>query len=173
MFELYTQLIQYLFTLNLEAKNKRSSCKNGVVNKRLVRQLWLVSNVPIICLSCTQGHDPWPISRLLLPHVLYMERVDGAVRGKVGYKGWEVTTQELICLSLRGRQEIGLSCPDGRWPLWRQSRVKLLPGPFENISVLLEWLAIWASVPSSNPPLCQAWGVGGMSGKHGSFHRLP
>lgn len=70
--------------------------------------------------------------------------------------GGGVTTQELICLSLRGQQEIGLSCPDGRWPLWRQSRFKLLPGPFENTPALLEWLAIWATVPSRRPPLCQA-----------------
>lgn len=92
--------------------------------------------------------------------------------GRWDVRGGGVTAQELICLSLKGQQESGLSCPDGRWPLWRQSRVKLLPGPFENISVLLEWLAIWASVPSSNPPLCQAWGMGGMSGKHGSFPQL-
>lgn len=63
---------------------------------------------------------------------------------------------ELICLSLRGQQETGLCCPDGRWPLWRQPRFKLLPGPFENTSALLEWLAIWAAVPSRRPPLCQA-----------------
>lgn len=90
-----------------------------------------------------------------------------------GGAGGGVTTQELICLSLKGQQEIGLSCPDDRWPLWRQSRFKLLPGPFENTSAPLEWLAIWATVPSRSPPLCQAWGVGGMSGKHGSLPQLP
>lgn len=83
-----------------------------------------------------------------------MELDDGCVCVSEWVEGLQPL--ELICLSLRGQREIGLSCPDGRWPLWRQPRFKLLPGPFENASALLEWLAIWAAVPSGRPPLCQA-----------------
>lgn len=88
-----------------------------------------------ICLSSYQGHGPCPISRLWQPCVLYMEKVVMIVL----MCGWGIETggraeaQELRCLPLRGQQEAGLSCPDDRWPPWRQSRFKLLPGLFENI----------------------------------------
>lgn len=87
-----------------------------------------------ICLSSSQGHVPWPVSQQWQPCMLCMEKMKIFLMC-----GWGIETgagaeaQELTCLPLSGQQEVGLSCPDGRWPPWRQSRFKLLPGLFENI----------------------------------------
>lgn len=49
-----------------------------------------------------------------------------------GGSSWGVDT------SVSGRQqELGLCCPDGRWPLWRQPGFRLRPHPFENTSACL------------------------------------
>lgn len=128
---------------------KMTKSKNKVINKRLVSCQHVVSSSLLICLYSSQGHGLWHINRPQRLSELYMERTSLCV--------WEgVTTQELICLSLLGQQEFGLFCLDGRWPLWRQPGFRLLPGPFENTSALLEWLAIWETVPSTWPPPCQA-----------------
>lgn len=84
--------------------------------------------------------------------------------GEGGSNAKGATTQELICLSLRGQQEVGLSWPDGHWPLWRQSRVKLLPAPFEK-HLGLAWVIGHMGKSAIQEPPCWA-GHGCGSGKH-------
>lgn len=102
---LQTQSDAVFSAFNFKAKTERSNCKNEVINKKLVSRLWLVSNVPLICLSSSQGHGPLPISRLWLPHVLYMERFDVLCEG-----GWDVRVGGLqlkgwyVCLSKASRR---------------------------------------------------------------------
>lgn len=68
-----------------------------------------MSNVSIICLSSSQGHGLWPVSTPWLPSVLYMETVDGSVRGRVGCRRWG---------GYSSRADMSVSRrPAGDWPL--------------------------------------------------------
>lgn len=78
--------------------------KNKLVNKRLVSQPCLLTNCFLICLSTSQGHGPWPVSRPWLPCVLYMERVDGGVGGGCGAVEGVTTQSWYVCLSKASRR---------------------------------------------------------------------
>ena len=152
------------FTLMLKLKIVKSKFK--VVNKRLVSRFHLVSSSLFICLSSSQGHGPWPISRPWLPCVLYMERVDGGVymwvcggsiEGELQLKSW------YVCRSKASRRLASpaqtMADPRGDSPASSCCRVPLkTPRP-----CLSDWPYGLQCHPGT-PPLCQAWGVGGMRG---------
>lgn len=74
----------------------------------------------------------------------------GEAQGELRLKSW------YVCLSKASRRLASpaqtAADPCGDSPASCCCRV-----PLKNTSALLEWLAIWATVPSRSPLLCQAW----------------